>query len=73
MTTLASIPFYTDNIQIGYVISASDPYYFQLQGSQLRDFIRENRCNLSEYDDKPDHLLATLDTGDFIEFYEKRI
>jgi len=67
-----SVPFFTDDILIGAVISASDPYYFRLTGHRLRDFIRENRCSLSQYDDRHNRYYAELDNGDFIEFYEDR-
>ena len=70
--SLTSIPFFSEDIRMDIIESATNPDAFELQGKRIRSAIRDQPSSLSEYDDVKGHYLLTLANGDFIEFRELR-
>ena len=68
MTTLISIPFFTDTIRMNHIIEASKPELFKLEGQQIRAFIQNNPASLREV--KETGELQIVVNSDFITFKE---
>lgn len=70
--SLTPVPFWTDDIEIGRVLSASRECDIHLDGLALKDLgrARLNYASLYSIDDGTLHLV--MRGGDFITFIEKR-
>lgn len=68
--SLTSIPFFTDDIPMTVIESATHAEVFALEGQPIRAVIKEQRASLQKFDDKPGHYLLTLEDGSFIDFFE---
>lgn len=70
--SLTPIKFFSDEIEMSEIISATSAKAFELEGHTIQDAIGEKMASLDKYDDFPGHYLLTLENGDFIEFTENR-
>lgn len=65
--SMASVPFYTEDIKIGEVVAGSDIDCFSLDGKSIKDFTRGKAASLFQYDDGS-YLLKMRLGGRWVEF-----
>jgi antitoxin component YwqK of YwqJK toxin-antitoxin module len=66
--TSTMVPFFTEDIRMREIDSASDVESFNLQGKTIRAFTNGKRCSLEHFDNGA--YVVRLENGRFIEFFE---
>ena len=68
-----SISFFSDEIEMTEIVSATKAETFELEGKPIRRFIKESMARLEEEVGEPGHyFLELVPSGEFVEFYERR-